>query len=113
MGALDTGPETPPPAAGGESDESPLPVSTELVQEVLESHYRGWADDEIPALDGRTPREAVRTAEGREAVIALLKLYEEGEARAARDEDREPANLQFLWDAVGLDREEMLEGGNG
>jgi hypothetical protein len=85
-------------------------MTTELMQQVLESHYKDWAEDRIPALDGRTPREAVGTPEGREAVIGLLKLYEEAEARAARNEGREPASLQFLWDAVGLDRDEVLGG---
>lgn len=91
----------------------PVPVPTELVQELLESRYKDWADDHIPALGGKTPREAVRTPEGREAVIGLLKIYEAGEAHAALDESREPASFQFLWDAVGLDREEVLDGGKG
>jgi len=91
----------------------PVPVPTELVQELLESRYKDWADDHIPALGGKTPREAVRTPEGREAVIGLLKLYEQGEAHAALEESREPASFQFLWDAVGLSRGEVLDGGEG
>ncbi len=116
QGKLGAGPSAPgaPRAAGGGRGRAPIsppiPVPTELVQQVLESHYKGWVEDHIPALEGRTPREAVRTPEGREAVIGLLKLYEEGEARAARAEGREPASLQFLWDAVGLGREAALEG---
>lgn len=95
------------PGTGGSGrGGAPIPVPTEVMQQILESHYKDWAEDHIPALDGRTPREAVRTAEGREAVIGLLKLYEEGEARTARNEGREPASLQFLWDAVGLDRDD-------
>jgi len=89
---------------------APIPIPTEVMQQVLEGHYRNWAEDPIPALDGRTPREAVETPEGRAAVIGLLKLYEQGEARSARKEGREPASLQFLWDAVGLDRDEVLGG---
>ncbi len=99
-----------PGAGGSERGGAPIPMTTELMQQVLEGHDKDWADDQIPALDGRTPREAVRTPEGREAVIGLLKLYEESEARAARNEGREPASLQFLWDAVGLDRDEVLGG---
>ncbi len=89
---------------------APIPMPTEVMQQVLEGHYRDWAEDPIPALDGRTPREAIETPEGRAAVIGLLKLYEQGEARSARKENREPASLQFLWDAVGLDRDEALGG---
>jgi len=99
--------------AGSPAEPPPIPVPTELVQKLLESQYKDWADDHIPALDGKTPREAVRTQEGREAVIGLLKLYEEGEAQAALRESREPATLQFLWDSVGLDRGDVLGGGEG
>jgi len=99
------------PGAGGSGrGGAPIPVPTEVMQQILEGHDRDWAEDRIPALDGRTPREAVRTPEGRAAVIGLLKLYEQGEARSARKEGREPASLQFLWDAVWLDRDEVLGG---
>lgn len=87
----------------------PPPVTTELMEQVLRTQYRTWADDKIPALGNKTPRQAVRTPEGREDVIGLLKLYERGEERAAREEGRAPASFRFLWEAVGLDREETLE----
>ena len=107
--SLREGPDLREPArADGAARPSPCP--TEVMQQVLEGHYRNWAENPIPALDGRTPREAVETPEGRAAVIGLLKLYEQGEARSARKEGREPASLQFLWDSVGLDRDEVLGG---
>jgi hypothetical protein len=40
-----------------------------------------WCDEEIPALDGKTPREAVRTKRGREKVIELLKGQEHSTQR--------------------------------
>lgn len=86
----------------------PILVPRELLEKILRKQFEPWADDEIPALGGKTPREAVRTPEGREAVIGLLKLYEHDEERAARGESRDPVSLQFLWDAVGLDREAEL-----
>lgn len=36
---------------------------------------RGWIDQEIPMLGGRTPREAVSTSEGRRQVQELLRTY--------------------------------------
>jgi hypothetical protein len=53
----------------------------EHVARYLEDHYRGWLDMKLPALDGNTPRKAVRTAEGRKQVIAVLKDIENGEDR--------------------------------
>jgi hypothetical protein len=46
-------------------------------------HWEGWVDEKIPALGGKTPRQAVKTTEGRESVEALLRS---AERRARRDE---------------------------
>jgi hypothetical protein len=94
------------PGRGGRGE--PPPVTGEMMEQIFRVQYRTWADDKIPALGSKTPRQAVRTREGRENVIGLLKLYEQGEERAAREERRAPASFQFLWDAVGLDRGDLL-----
>ena len=39
-------------------------------------HYDAWVDDKIPALQGKTPREAVATSAGREKVDALIRDIE-------------------------------------
>jgi SEC-C motif len=46
------------------------------LQEHLRRHYRGWVDTQLPALGKRTPREAVRDPDGREAVEALIRQIE-------------------------------------
>jgi hypothetical protein len=51
------------------------------LRETLRRHYRSWPDEQLPALGGRTPREAVRDADGREAVQALLTQFERDMAR--------------------------------
>jgi hypothetical protein len=48
------------------------------VAEMFSRHWQSWVDQEIPALGGKTPREAVKTTDGREAVEALLKDAERG-----------------------------------
>ena len=64
-------------------DSTPAPpVPDELVQEIKRQHYADWADHPLPALDGMTAREAVRTADGRAAVDNLLKQMENQEQRA-------------------------------
>jgi SEC-C motif/Protein of unknown function (DUF2384) len=40
--------------------------------EFLRQHYRDWIDASLPALGGMTPRQAMRTRDGREMVEALL-----------------------------------------
>jgi len=51
--------------------------------EFKQRYYTDWLDQPIPMLGGKTPRQAVRTARGREQVDALLKTIENGEARLA------------------------------
>ena len=52
--------------------------------EMMAAHWEGWVDEKIPALGGKTPRQAVRSADGREGVEALLRSFER---RAAQDQD--------------------------
>ena len=59
-------------------------VEHELVQKVLAEHYRKWPDTPLPALDGKTPREAAATPQGRKALVDLLKIFENGEERKRR-----------------------------
>ncbi|MBW2603541.1 MAG: SEC-C domain-containing protein [Deltaproteobacteria bacterium] len=42
------------------------------IGEMLAVHWQGWVDQNIPALNGETPRQAVKTTDGRESVMALL-----------------------------------------
>jgi hypothetical protein len=57
-----------PPGEAGE----PYVPPPEVVAEMEEQMVRQWIETSIPALDGATPREAVKTPEGREQVRALL-----------------------------------------
>ncbi|MCH7664514.1 MAG: SEC-C domain-containing protein [Acidobacteria bacterium] len=73
-------------AAPAERDPAPGPTGPEVEQLLLkfkQRHYADWADQPLPALDGKTPREAVRTAQGKAAVDVLLKDMENREQRSA------------------------------
>ena len=48
------------------------PEVRRYVGEMLVAHWQGWVDQNIHALDGKTPRQAVNTTDGRESVMALL-----------------------------------------
>lgn len=43
------------------------------VAEMISKHWESWVDQNIPALGGKTPRKAVKTTDGREAIEALLQ----------------------------------------
>jgi hypothetical protein len=61
--------------------EIPKEVRDQAVAHFMEEHYRTWPDRNLPALSGKTPREAARTAKGRKQLIAVLKDIENGEDR--------------------------------
>ncbi|MGD2144833.1 MAG: DUF2384 domain-containing protein, partial [Anaerolineae bacterium] len=55
--------------------EEPFIPPPELIAEIEEKVLRQWIDESIPALDGLTPREAVKTPEGREKVLELIESF--------------------------------------
>lgn len=52
------------------------PEVREQVKKMLWGHYTGWLDSPLPILGNRSPREAVRDADGRESVEALIAQME-------------------------------------
>jgi hypothetical protein len=51
------------------------PAVRELMTQVIADHERRWIDESIPALGGRTPRDAVTDPIGREQVEQLLASF--------------------------------------
>lgn len=74
--------------AGREPPDRPSGIPPEVEREIIlkfkAQHYATWPDDPLPALGGRTPREAVRSEMGRSAVEQLLRDFENGEEREKR-----------------------------
>jgi hypothetical protein len=92
-------------ARGGETRPALSPeIEREAVQRTMEQHYRRWPDEEIPALGGLTPREAVQDSEGRQRVIALLREFDERQESAP--EAMRDFDFGFLWRELGLDESE-------
>ncbi len=87
--------------ASGAVDPALLPEG--FWQDLAETRlYENWADEPIPALDDKTPRESVRTENGRRRVKDLLDSYRLDEERNARQQGREAMDLTFLWEELGL-----------
>lgn len=63
-----------------------LPELATLVRQRKEELYADWTDAPLPALDGRSAAEEVRSAEGRARVEALLREMEMFERRAPEAE---------------------------
>ena len=84
-------------------DDVPPEAAAEIVQAFYERHYRAWLDEPLPALDGRTPREAANLKSARPNVIALLKDMENLSARE-RLEGRPAYDFGWMWGQLGLER---------
>ena len=52
------------------------PEARKFLQATTQKQTESWVHEKIPALGGRTPIEAVRDPDGKEAVEALLAHWE-------------------------------------
>ena len=83
------------------SDEIPPDIARQLMRDHLDKHYRETLDAPIPALGGKSPHQAVRTAGGRDKVIDWLKMLEN---RSAGHGEGPLADYDFgwMWAELGL-----------
>jgi hypothetical protein len=79
-----------PPATSGSEAAARDAEQAELMQrpevwahleQLQRRHYENWADVPLPALNNKTPLEAVQNADGREMVDALITQFERDSAR--------------------------------
>lgn len=77
-----------------------VPLATDCLD------FELWAEEAHPALGDRSPRKAAKTPAGRRAVTELLKTYEIREARRVLTHGGEPVDYGFLWDGLGLPRDD-------
>jgi hypothetical protein len=84
------------------ADEIPAEIARQLMRDHLDKHYRETLDAPIPALGGKSPRQAVRTAAGRDKVIDWLKMLEN---RSAGHGEGPIAEYDFgwMWSELGVE----------
>jgi hypothetical protein len=90
-GGEESAPETLPPEIAGP-----------LLRQFLDDHYRKCLNQPIGMLDGRTPRQAVRSKKGREQVVAWLKYLENGAARQAQKDPAAAYDFTWMWEELGI-----------
>jgi hypothetical protein len=89
---------------GEEEGEAPSEDQKQVVHQVLENHYRKWLYEPLPALDDAAPRDAVTDPVTRVEVVKLL-LEAEERTRASSWPMNE-FDFDFLWEELGLSRDE-------
>jgi hypothetical protein len=78
------------------------PEVRSIMGEMVRRHWEGWVDEKLPALGGRTPRKAVKTADGREAVEALLAHAERAEGDDAEMGAMNREGIRRVRELLGL-----------
>jgi hypothetical protein len=73
------------------------------MEHVLDRHYRATLDAPLPALDGKTPRQAVRSKAGREQAARWLKYLENQTARRVRVLGQPGYDFGWMWHALKID----------
>ena len=74
----------------------------EAVHQFLDRHYRKVLGEKIPMLGDKTPRQAVRSAKGRQAVANWLKGFEQNNARLAADDPIHDYDFNWMWEELGI-----------
>lgn len=92
--------ETPPDPDG----EIPPDLKSRLIEKMYRQHYTGIADRTIPAFGDKTARQVLREPGGERRVRLWLEGFERTELRMAENDGREPVDLGFLWEEIGLAR---------
>lgn len=88
-----------------EEDEIPPEIAAQFIRDFFDDHYRRLLDGPVPVLDGKTPRQAVKTKKGRGQVIEWLKYLENSEHRRANGAGQEPYDMTWMWRELKLEGE--------
>jgi len=83
------------------TDEIPPQIARQITHDYMDTYYRETLDAPLPALGGKSPRHAVRSAEGRDKVLEWLKLLEN---HSAHQDDAQIGEYDFgwIWAELGL-----------
>lgn len=77
-------------------------IEQQIVEQLMTEYYRRWLNEPVPALGGKTPRQAVKTKTGREKVRQLLKEIE-FDQDIARSKGRPAFDLAEIKRELGLE----------
>jgi hypothetical protein len=92
-------------AAKEAEDLNALPEVQALLAEEMRRHYREWLDMKIPLLGNKTPRQAVRSRDGRELVEGMLLQIER---QIEQQPQLDPAIVREMRESLGLQQARLL-----
>ena len=90
-----------------DKEEEPDSHARYMMDSIMHEKFREWIDERIPALDGMTPREAIRSEHGRDKVVEIIKGMENSEERK-KMKGMLNMDISFIRDELGLKSEVSL-----
>lgn len=90
------------PAVRGKPPDMDPALLAQAIGQAIQRAYANWADEPIPLLDNKTPRQAMRTPAGLERVKGLIRSYETDEKEQAAQQGRPAVSYAFLWASIGV-----------
>ncbi len=85
------------------ANDLPPEIAEQAIHSYLDDHYQRALDDPLPILDGKTPRQAVKTKKGRAQVVDWLKLLENTESRRAAGQGHKPYDMAWMWRTLKIE----------
>jgi hypothetical protein len=82
-------------------EEVPEDVQAQIIGPYMQRHIESWIDEPLPALKGKTPRQAVKTRAGRAKVVSMLKDQENS---MQRQPGCELVDFSVVYRELGLSR---------
>ena len=89
-----------------DKDDIPPEIAAQIIHNYLDDHYRRTLDDPLPFLDGKSPRQAVKTKKGHAQVIEWLKRLENSEHRRGEADGQAPYDMAWMWKELNLNGEQ-------
>lgn len=83
------------------ADEISEEAQAQILGPIMQQHVDSWIDEPIPALKGKTPRQAVKTKAGRGKVAVMLK---DQESSLQRQPGGELVDFSHVYRELGLSK---------
>lgn len=95
--------ERPPREHGGAASNVPPEIAEQVVHQFMDRQYRETLDQPVGMLGGKTPRQAAKSAAGRQKVAEWLKYLENQSANQPDPADPMATySFEWMWKELGI-----------
>jgi len=95
--------ERPPRERGEATSEVPPEIAEQVVHQFMDRQYRETLDQPVGMLGNKTPRQAAKSAAGRQKVAEWLKYLENQSAKQAGPTDPMATySFEWMWKELGV-----------